>query len=140
MLNLPSLTQVLFVSAAIFAIPAFAADTPQSLLDGFTQQAKTTDSAFQSFDAKRGELFFNSTHGNDWSCSTCHTSNPTTMGKHAKTGKEIEPLAPSVTASRFTDSAKVEKWFKRNCNDVVGRECTALEKGDILTYLMAIKP
>ena len=24
---------------------------------------------------------------------------------------------------RFADAAKTEKWFRRNCNDVVGREC-----------------
>jgi hypothetical protein len=33
----------------------------------------------------------------------------------------------------------VEKWFKRNCNDVAGRACTALEKGDVLTYLLSLK-
>ena len=35
--------------------------------------------------------------------------------------------------------AKVEKWFKRNCNDVLGRVCTPLEKGDVLSYLLTVK-
>ena len=54
---------------------------------------------------------------------------------HAATGKTIQPLAPAANAQRFTDTAKVEKWFRRNCNDVVGRECSAQEKADILAWL-----
>ena len=89
--------------------------------------------------AARGERFFKSTHGNDWSCASCHTGNPLQAGKHAKTGKAIAPLAPTANPERFTDAAKVEKWFKRNCNDVLGRACTEQEKGDIRQYLMSLK-
>ena len=39
---------------------------------------------------------------------------------------------------RFTRPDKVEKWFRRNCNDVLGRACTASEKGDVLAYLMSL--
>lgn len=124
--------------ALLLAAPAFA-DTPQQILDGFTAQAKTEAPDFQGFDAARGELFFKNTHGNDWSCATCHTQNPADAGKHAKTDKPIGPLAPSANAERFTDPKKVEKWFKRNCGDVLDRTCTTLEKGDVLTYLLAIK-
>ena len=60
-------------------------------------------------------------------------------GKHAKTGKSIEPLAPAVNPQRFSNPAKVEKWFRRNCNDVLGRACTAQEKGDVLTWLTTIR-
>lgn len=119
-------------------VPAFA-DTPQQFVDSYTEQAKAADPAFNGFDAARGELFFKNTHGNDWSCATCHTQNPADPGKHAKTDKPIDPLAPAANAERFTDTKKVEKWFKRNCGDVVDRECTALEKGDVLTYLLTIK-
>ncbi|MGB3918880.1 DUF1924 domain-containing protein [Thiothrix litoralis] len=128
----------LAICGVLASIPAFA-ETPQQILDGFTTQAKTEAPDFQGFDAERGKLFFNSTHGNDWSCATCHTSNPAASGKHAKTDKVIDPLAPAVNAERFTDLKKVNKWFKRNCGDVLDRECTSLEKGDVLTYLMAIQ-
>jgi len=114
------------------------AQTPQQTLDGFKQSAAET-TGFQGFSAARGEQFFKSTHGNDWSCSTCHTQNPAAQGKHAKTSKIIQPLAPAANADRFTDQAKVDKWFKRNCNDVLNRACTPLEKGDVLTYLMTLK-
>jgi hypothetical protein len=29
----------------------------------------------------------------------------------------------------------MEKWFARNCSTVLGRACTAIEKGNIITYL-----
>jgi hypothetical protein len=59
-------------------------------------------------------------------------------GKHASTGKAIAALAPTANGERFTDSAKTEKWFRRNCNDVVGRECTAAEKADTLAWLLSL--
>ncbi|MDH5694219.1 MAG: DUF1924 domain-containing protein [Gammaproteobacteria bacterium] len=68
-------------------------------------------------------------------CSTCHGEDLTKPGKHAKTGKKIDPLAPSANKERFTDAKFVEKWFKRNCKWVLDRECTAQEKGDFLMYL-----
>ena len=92
-----------------------------------------------AFSAQRGERFFKATHGNDWSCASCHTENPLAPGKHAKTGKPIAPLAPAANPKRFTDAAAVEKWFRRNCNDVLGRACTAQEKGDVTQYLMSLK-
>jgi hypothetical protein len=36
------------------------------------------------------------------------------MGMHQKTRKAIDPMAPSITIDRLTDSAKIEKWFTRN--------------------------
>lgn len=94
---------------------------------------------FGGFSAQRGASFFRATHGRDWSCASCHTEDPTTPGKHAKTDKPIAPLAPAANTERFTRPDKVEKWFKRNCNDVLGRTCTAQEKGDVLSYLASLK-
>jgi hypothetical protein len=61
-------------------------------------------------------------------------------GKHASTGKPIAAMAPAFNAERFTDPAKTEKWFRRNCNDVIGRECSAGEKADVLAWLLSLKP
>jgi hypothetical protein len=119
------------------AVPAWA-EQPQDFLASFAAQAQQDNAAFSGFDASRGGQFFKSRHGGDWSCSTCHTDNPTAAGKHAVTEKAIEPLAPSANPARFTNAAKVEKWFKRNCKDVVKRECAALEKGDVLAYLLSL--
>ena len=71
------------------------------------------------------------------SCTTCHTANPTAGGE-ARTGKPIEPLAPGANPKRFTDTAFVEKWFGRNCNSVLGLDCSAKEKADIISWLMSL--
>lgn len=89
--------------------------------------------------AARGQTFFQSKHGGEWSCSSCHGNPPTSAGKHASTGKTIEPLAPAFNAKAFTDQARSDKWFRRNCKDVLSRECSAAEKADVLAYLINLK-
>lgn len=115
------------------------AATPQNFLDTYAQEAKVQNSGFKGFSAKAGESFYKQTHGGDWSCSSCHTDNPTQAGKHAVTSKVIQPLSPNANPARFSDVDKVNKWFKRNCNDVLKRECTPEEKGNLLTYLLSVK-
>ena len=127
----------LVAAAGLAAQPAWA-ETPGEMLQSLQKEAATAP-GYQGFSSARGESFFNSRHGNEWSCSSCHTDNPAASGKHAKTGKVIDPLAPSANAERFTNPKKVEKWFKRNCNDVLDRVCTAQEKGDVLAYLLTFK-
>lgn len=102
-------------------------------------EARAANPAFRDFSAKRGESFYRSQHGGDWSCASCHTDNPMAVGKHAVTHKIIQPLAPAANAERFTNPEKIEKWFKRNCNDVLKRACTPQEKGDFLAYLLTVK-
>lgn len=111
-----------------------AAVTPAELLAGYQAQAGAVASA------SRGQSFFTQRHGSEWACGSCHGDKPVTTGRHASTGRAIAPLAPAANAQRFTDAAKVEKWFRRNCNDVLSRECSAAEKADVLAYLMGVKP
>ncbi|MHB0925688.1 MAG: DUF1924 domain-containing protein [Gallionellaceae bacterium] len=126
---------LVFVAVAgLAAQPAFA-ETPNEILASIQKEAAGTP----GFSAARGESFFKAKHGGEWSCASCHTENPAALGKHAKTGKVIDPLAPSANAERFTSPKKVDKWFKRNCNDVLSRACTPQEKGDVLAYLLTVK-
>ncbi|MBL8350209.1 MAG: DUF1924 domain-containing protein [Burkholderiaceae bacterium] len=118
---------------SLAALPALAA-TPAELLAGYSAQAGAAASA------DRGQALFTSTHGKDWSCATCHGAQPTRTGKHAATAKAIGPLAPAVNPERFTDPAKVEKWFRRNCQDVAARECSAAEKADLMAWLLTLRP
>lgn len=118
---------------AILVSTSATAETPRDFLTRFEQEAGAPAVA------ERGGRFFGTTYGNDWSCSTCHTTRPTQPGRHAKTDKTIAPLAPAANAERFTRPAKVDKWFRRNCNDVVGRECSAQEKADLLAWLLTLK-
>lgn len=125
------------VVAAVFTMPPVQAETTAEILALFKNDAASTP-GFQGFSAANGETFFKTKHGGEWSCSSCHTDNPAALGKHAKTDKLIKPMAPAANPERFSDLAKVEKWFKRNCKDVLERECTAQEKGDVMTYLMSV--
>ncbi|MGY4830792.1 DUF1924 domain-containing protein [Sphaerotilaceae bacterium SBD11-9] len=120
--------------AASLCLPVRAADTTIA-----QQLAQWNAQAGTPGDAARGQAFFNNKHGRDWSCASCHGMPPTGAGKHASTGKAIDPLAPAVNPKAFTDSARVEKWFRRNCKDVLARECSPVEKADVLAYLNGLK-
>lgn len=109
-----------------------------TLLDEYRREARQEEPGFRDFSARRGEIFFHAKQG-DMSCAACHTDNPKAAGRHVRTNKAIDALAPVANAQRLTDPAKVAKWFKRNCNDVLQRACTAREKGDFVTWLMAVK-
>ena len=122
------------VAALVLAGGAQAAQ-PGELLAGYEAEARRAEAGFRA-STSRGEQFFNARHGNEWSCASCHGSPPVGPGKHAKTGKAIAPLAPAANAERFADAAKVEKWFRRNCNDVLSRACTPSEKADVLGWLL----
>ena len=124
--------QKLFVLLLFASLQAMA-DTPAELLAGYVAQAG------QSASAAKGETFFKASHGQEWQCTSCHGKSPMTGGRHASTDKAIEPLAPAANAKRFTDSAKVEKWFRRNCKDVLARECSAAEKADVLAWLISVR-
>jgi hypothetical protein len=119
--------------------PAWAAGAAE-IQASLENEARAADPGFRGFSAARGENFYRNRHGGDWSCSSCHTDNPASSGNHAVTRKSIKPLAPAANAERFADLAKVEKWFKRNCNDVLKRACTVQEKGDFVAYLLSVKP
>ena len=126
----------LLLALALFAaLPAQAGDTtPAQQLQLWSAKAGSPG------DAARGQAFFTKRHGGEWSCASCHQAPPNRAGQHASTGKTIAPLAPAAQPDRLTDSAKVEKWFRRNCKDVLSRECSAQEKADVLAYLNALKP
>ena len=123
------------VAAALLPLgPGAQAATPPELLAAYAAQAGA------AAQPSRGQQFFTQRHGREWSCSSCHGSLPTQEGRHAATAKPFSALAPAFNAARFSDAAKAEKWFRRNCSDVVGRECTASEKADVLAWLLTIKP
>jgi len=111
-----------------------------AIVAAFAAQAKAENPAFSGFSAAAGDTLFHSTHTGGKpdtpSCSTCHGAHPQSSGK-TRAEKVIEPMAVSVNPTRFTDTEKVDKWFFRNCRSVLGRECTAQEKGDYLTFMIS---
>lgn len=131
--------RILVAGAALAITAAHArAEQPADFQAAFAAEAQRGAPGFSGFSAARGAAFFEATHGGDWSCATCHGSDPRAAGEHVVTGKRIEPLAPGANPARFTRPDKVEKWFQRNCNDVLGRPCTAQEKGDVLAWLLSL--
>ncbi len=106
----------------------------EDLLAGYRAAAQSS-----GFSAQRGEALhtrsFAAGKADTPACTSCHGKDPHAPGQ-TLAGKRIEPVAVSAAAQRYTDPAKVEKWFKRNCNEVLGRECTPQEKGDWLAFMM----
>jgi hypothetical protein len=123
---------ILLIAAAVLATNVYA-ETPRDFLTRFEKEAGAAGSA------ERGARFFTAKQGGEWSCASCHTEKPTQAGRHAKTDKTITPLAPAANAERFTDAAKVDKWFRRNCNDTLNRVCSPQEKADVMAWLLALK-
>jgi len=128
-----TLYTALLISLSVNTAQADSKTVNKLLQDYATQGVIATDE-------KQGEKLWQKTfrHNNEFaerSCSSCHTKDLTAAGKHIKTSKIIKPMAPSSNMQRFTDSKKVEKWFKRNCKWTIGRECTSQEKANFLVYI-----
>ncbi|MEJ2045885.1 MAG: DUF1924 domain-containing protein [Reinekea sp.] len=113
----------------IIASASFAGQALDNQLELFAQQGAT------QADAERGRLFWITETAEGHACAQCHGEDVTQVGKHARTGKLIEPMAPSVNPSRLSDEKQMTKWLLRNCKWTLGRECSAQEKADVLTWL-----
>jgi cytochrome c peroxidase len=132
-------TNALLLSLGALISGAALAGPREDQLAQYATAAKQANPAFAAFSAARGEALFQQKFSGGKpdtpSCTSCHASSPRSAGR-SPVGKVIEPMAVSATPTRYTDAAKVEKWFKRNCTEVIGRECTAQEKGDWLSYML----
>ena len=128
-------------AALLLASLAAHAETPQQVRQTYASEAVSQQSGFAP-SAKRGEALFRQRFAiNDKmpGCTSCHTDSPLNAGQHAVTGKNIRPLAVAANPERFSDPAKVEKWFGRNCKEVLGRACTPAEKADFVTYMSEVR-
>ena len=134
----PKRAGLALVLLAGLTVPVLAGAARQPILDGYAADAKAADAAFAGFSAGRGETLFRTKFAagdaETPACTSRHTDNPDGTGR-TRAGKDIAPMAVSKTPDRYTDREKVEKWFGRNCKSVLGRECSALEKGDFITFM-----
>ena len=137
----------------------------QQLLERYAQEAKQADPDFSGFSAEEGRKFYLEKHPlmgvGAVSCASCHRKNPREHilahrtdilcrachvindkehpdPQHAKK-RTIEPLAPSANARRFGDAERSERFFRTNCRLVVKRDCTAVEKGNLVTWLLTLE-
>lgn len=149
--------------ALIVAGAASGAD-PASFLAQYAAQARAEDPSFAGFSAARGLAFYSQTHDvaemGNVSCASCHQVDPRKSSEahrdqipcrachvvfssqpeaHRPTRRELRALAPSANPERFSNEWRTEYWFSYNCKLLLGRECTAQEKGDLITWLLTIQ-
>ena len=113
----------------------------KAYIDELKKEAKEQNPSFVDFSAKNGEILFKTENigkeNKKLSCVSCHGSDLRQKAQNIFTGKDIDPLAPSVNKARLSDVKEVKKWLKRNFKDVFLREGTAEQKGDVLYYIMS---
>ena len=129
---------ILTTFIAFTLVGSLSAGELNELINHYAALAKTQDALFDGFDVGRGKSLYitKSFDGkkDTPSCTTCHTNDPTKVGE-TRAGKTIDPMAASASPQRYQSLKKAEKWFRRNCKSVLGRECTVTEKGDFLIYM-----
>jgi len=136
--NLRPILVIMAVAVSLLPIDGSASELRQKIIAGYALEARSQDHGFKGFSAERGKAFFLSSPATGKpdtpSCTSCHSTDPAAKGR-TRAGKEIAPMVVSKTPERYIDIKKVEKWFRRNCKGVLGRTCTAVEKGDFLTLM-----
>ena len=156
------LNMLLTFCAGLMLAPAAWADSPQQLLEMYAEQAAAADNAFEGFSAERGRVFYQTKHaqsdGTEYSCASCHHEDPRreqfahqdkipcrachfpaeAYTERHKIRRQLLPLSPVTNVARFNDTQRAQTWFQRNCEFVLGRECSARENGDVLTWLLSL--
>jgi len=129
--------KIVLTILCLTAVPVAASESVvEQMLSSYRDQGAG------NFSEARGKMMWSEKHirkksGRQVSCATCHTTDLTRAGSHTRTGKKIDPMAPSINPTRLSDPAKIRKWFKRNCKWTIGRECTPQEKGDFLLFIQS---
>lgn len=134
----------MLASTLLCAVCAFGLELNAEMkayIDELKKEAKDQNPSFVDFSAKNGEILFKTENigkeNKKLSCVSCHGSDLRQKAQNIFTGKDIDPLAPSVNKARLSDAKEVKKWLKRNFKDVFLREGTAEQKGDVLYYIMS---
>jgi hypothetical protein len=158
-----ALSCLLAAGLAVAGAEAHAA-TPEELLALYAEQARRADPAFAGFSAQRGQALyyreFEMETGEILSCAACHHEDPRrerfahhdpipcsachrfhtgSFEEMPRIRRQLLPLAPSANPDRFRDLVQTEKWFGMNCRLLMQRDCTPLEKGDVITWLLTIR-
>lgn len=148
----------------LIALPVVA-QTPEDLLAFYGRLTLASDPGFAGFSPARGEAFFLQQHhgpNGEHACANCHSPDPRETvfghggairaecvachpggigrpGDRTRIRRDIRPLAPGANPARFADPGKAELWFDVNCFYVLGRACSAAEKGDVLAWLLTLR-
>lgn len=142
-----------------------SAQSPAHLLARYAEQARVENSAFDGFSAGRGRAFYFAPRVivglGEANCASCHLDDPT-QGIRAHRAKvlcrachvidetehpdpanakkrHLGAFSPAANPERFRDFDRVERHFEVNCRMVLQRACTAIEKGDLITWLIGLR-
>jgi hypothetical protein len=134
---------MLKISTILLALLSFVSFSAQADVATAEQAAKQYSLfAKSTLSADEGRAFYTKkivVAGKDLSCSACHTDNPANVGKHNESGKAIQPMSPVVNPKRFSEVQKSEKGFTKHCKDLYGKDCSAQDKGNFITYVLTTK-
>ena len=141
------------------------AGTAEELLSRYEREARAEAPEFRGFSVEEGRIFYFQKYPapilGEVGCVTCHLQDPRRSVMRHRTKipcrachviddtehvdpanakkREIEAFAPVANPSRFTDHGLVERWFQLNCSYVLKRSCTAVEKGNLLAWLLGFE-
>jgi hypothetical protein len=123
----------LFIIAALLAADRRPGRNPARFPDALRKGGRCAASA------ERGARFFNHQAGRRMELRLLPHRQADRPAATPRPTRPIAALAPAANVERFTDAAKVDKWFRRNCNDTLNRVCSAQEKADVMAWLLAQK-
>lgn len=158
---------VVILGFGVLACLSFEADaaTPEELLARYEREARAEAAAFPGFSAEEGRTFYFQKYPvpilGEVGCASCHLQDPRRSVMRHRTKvpcrachviddaehadpvnakkREINAFAPVANPRRFTDPELVENWFRVNCNYVIKRPCTAVEKGNLLAWVLSLE-
>ena len=103
----------LWAGLALVPLTSLAADTSAAQqLERWSAQAGAPGQP------ERGRAFFTTPHGGEWSCGFVPRQSADGEGQAREHRQGDRPARTGLQPGTFTDSAKVDKWFRRNCIDV----------------------
>ena len=111
----------ILASSLLCAVCAFGLELNAEMkayIDELKKEAKEQNPSFVDFSAKNGEILFKTENigkeNKKLSCVSCHGSDLSQKAQNIFTGKDIDPLAPSVNKARLSDAKEVKTMA--NCS------------------------
>jgi len=143
---------------------AVLAQSPAHLLARYAARVRVENPAFDAFSAERGRAFYFAPRVilglGEANCASCHLDDPTQAirahrakvlcrachviddSEHPDPAnakkRHVGAFSPAANPERFRDFDRVERHFEVNCRMVLQRACTAIEKGDLITWLIGL--
>ena len=140
--------------------------TPEEILARYEKQAHADFEGFNGFSAAEGRAFYFGKHQvavvGEVGCFSCHLQDPRHSAMRHRTKvlcrachvindsehvdpanakkRELEAFAPVANPRRFADPEVVEQWFNLNCRYILQRQCTTMEKGNLVAWLLSLEP